>query len=276
MRAVRIEDDSAAQPVEDVPAVSWLLCTHVADEQLRQAMQSCLNQSFTDFELLVVVNGASANDVAARVRLWFGGDSRVRLLITEVRHLTFSLGLGVHCARADLIARMDGDDLSRPDRLKRQVEFMELHPEITVLGSAYDLIDCDGILQQTVLLPTEDSGIRKALFRGNPICHPSVMFRRDAVLAIGGYLGGIYAQDYDLWARLAANPNNRFANLCEVCLSYRTEGAGRARRSRRAYASMAASQFRNFVQSAGFAWGLAALLSTAKAFVYSVPIRPKM
>ncbi len=267
--------DSAEQYEGSAPAVSWLLCTHAANEQLRQAIRSCLNQTFTNFELLVIVNGASANNVAAAARSWSGGDSRVRVITTAVRHLTFSLGLGLHHARAALVARMDGDDLSRPHRLERQVEFMKLHPDVVVLGSAYDLVDSDDLFLETVLPPTENKEIRKALLRGNPLCHPSVMFRRAEVLAAGGYLGDIYAQDYDLWARLAVNPAIRFANLSEVCLSYRAEGMGRARRSRLSYASCAGSQFRNFVRGAGFAWGLAALLTAVKAFVRSAPIRPQ-
>lgn len=83
-------------------------------------------------------------------------------------------------------------------------------------------------------------------------------------MAAGGYLGGIYAQDYDLWTRLAMDPANRFGNLSEVCIGYRVAGVGTARKARGAYASVAASQFRNFVQGEGIVWGGAALLSAMK------------
>ena len=267
---IKLESGEIEKCADTIPTVSWLLCTHVADNQLYQALESCLNQTFTDFELLVVVNGPLAGKVAATVRLWFGADSRLRVWTTDIRHLTFSLALGLHHARADLIARMDSDDMSHPDRLERQVDFMLSHPDVTVLGTAYDLIDSNGLCQNTVLLPTEDNEIRKALLLGNPLCHPSVMFRRAKVLAIGGYLGGIYAQDYDLWVRLAGEGNNRFANLRDVCLSYRSTGIGQARRSRFAYASLATIQLRNFLIGAGFVWGWAALLSIAKLFVRSL------
>jgi len=256
-----------------VPTVSWLLCTHVADEQLYLALRSCLDQTFLDFELLVVANGSLAHEVAATVQVWVGCDSRVRILTTEVKHLIFSLSLGLHHARAELIARMDGDDLSKTYRLARQVAFMRQHPEVTVLGSAYEIIDGEGRPQQKVLLPTGDIGIRNALLRGNPLCHPSVMFRRNVVLDAGGYLGGLHAEDYDLWVRLANEPLNKFANLSEICLSYRSVGVGTARRSRSAYASMAAAQYRNFINGQGFNWAFAALLSTLKAFIRSSPDR---
>jgi glycosyltransferase involved in cell wall biosynthesis len=249
------------------PAVSWLLCTHVADEQLREALASCLAQTYNDFECVVVVNGNNAGSVAETILAWHGADERLRVYTTEVKHLTFSLALGLHHARAPLVARMDGDDIATPDRLARQIEFMQAHPEVVVLGSHYERIDAAGNRLATVSLPTEDAGIRKALLRGNPLCHPSVMFRRDAVLAVGGYLGGIYAQDYDLWARLAVDPRAVFANLPHVCLRYRVIGVGTARKARWAYASMAASQFRNFVAGAGAQWALASVLTAAKAFV---------
>lgn len=252
-----------------IPAVSWLLCTHVGGEQLRLALDSCLDQSFTDYELLVVANGYSSQEVAATVHAWVGHDPRVRIFSTEVRHLIFSLSLGLHHARAPLIARMDSDDLSKIYRLERQVAFMHGHPEVAVLGSAYEMVDAEGRPQKKVLLPTSDVEIRRALLRGNPLCHPSVMFRRKVVLDAGGYLGGLHAEDYDLWVRLFNDPVNQFANLPDVCLSYRNVGVGTARRSRSAYASMAATQFRNFINGRGWPWAFAAARSTLKALIRS-------
>lgn len=257
------------QQESDVPTVSWLLCTHVVNGQLRSALQSCLDQTFVDFELVVVANGPLAEDIAATVREWVGGDSRVRVFTTEVRHLIFSLSLGLHYARAPLVARMDGDDLSNQYRLERQVAFMREHPEVVVLGSAYEVIDCEGRKQKTVLPPKHDDQIRHALLWGNPLCHPSIMFRRKAILNVGGYLGGLHAEDYDLWVRLSVDPLNHFANLEDVCLGYRSIGVGVARRSRFAYATMAAAQFRNFINGQGLVWAMAALLTTLKAFVRS-------
>jgi len=251
--------------MQKIPAVSWLLCTHVLNEQLKHAIQSCIDQTFTDFELLVVANGPNADEIAVAVQSWFGHDARLRIITTDVKYLTFSLTLGLHYARAPLIARMDSDDLSKLDRLEHQVAFMKEHPEIVVLGSAYQLIDADGKQLKKIHLPTGNFEIRKALVWRNPICHPSVIFRRSAVIAAGGYLGGIHAEDYDLWARLIQNPSNHFANLEESFLYYRTVGVGLARGSRISYASVAASQLRNFVQGAGLIWAFSSIFTTFKA-----------
>ena len=121
--------------------------------------------------------------------------------------------------------------------------------------------------------PTSNDQIRRAFLRGNPLCHPSVMFRRKAVLDVGGYLGGLYAEDYDLWVRLSVAPENQFASLDEVCLGYRSVGVGVARRSRFAYATMAAAQLRSFINGQGLVWAVAALFTIVKAFVRSTPVR---
>src|SRR6266705_4952482 len=197
------------------PAVSWLLCTHVADEALRRAIASCLDQSFTDFELLLVANGPQNAHVAATVAGWFGEEPRLRVLSTDFRYLIFSLNLGLHYARGELVARMDSDDLAYHERLARQFEFMQTHPQVAVLGSAYDIIDIAGHALRRVVPPLADADIRRALLRGNPLCHPSVMLRRRVVLNAGGYLGSLDGEDYDLWSRLALDHSLQFANLSE-------------------------------------------------------------
>lgn len=251
------------------PAVSWLLCSHVADVQLDQAIQSCLTQTFDDFELVFVANGPSAVEIAAHVSDRFGADPRVRSFSTSIHHLTFSLSLGLHHCRAPLVARMDGDDLSYPSRLELQVRHMAEWPDVAVLGTAYDLIDAHDQVLKRVSPPRDDAAIRRALVRGNPICHPSVMFRRAVVVEAGGYLGSVHAQDYDLWTRIASRRNCRFANLPDAYVRYRNEGVGVARRSRRAYAAVASAQWRCFVEGAGLQWAGAALLSAAKGFLLS-------
>jgi len=255
---------------EMLPAVSWLLCSNIANEQLRQALNSCLNQTFTDFELLVIANGDMAETVAESVRQWVGDDSRVRVLTTEVRQLPFSLSLGLHHARADLIARMDADDLSKPDRLQLQVNFMRSHPEVSVVGSCYEIIDSSAKVLRTVHLPLEDVSIRRAMRWRNPICHPSVMYRRNVVLTAGGYVGGLQAEDYDLWVRLASDKNLKFANLQDACFFYRAIGVGQTRGARAAYASVVGAQVRAFLMGEGVGWLLGAITTVIKLVTRSL------
>lgn len=251
------------------PKISWLVCAHHSNLQLKAALQSCLDQTFTDFELIVVANGVNANKVVASVHEWYGSDSRVKIFSTPICHLTFSLSLGIHFAKGEFIARMDADDIAYSVRLEKQYQFFINHPDSTVLGSAYDLIDENGLVQETIFPPTGDEQIRKALIYKNPICHPAVMIRKQALVEVGGYLGGLQAEDYDLWLRLSANPNNRFANLKDVCIGYRIAG-GEARGSRLSYSSQGSSQFRYFLMGYGSKWLLASAITFIKIARLSV------
>jgi len=118
-----------------------------------------------------------------------------------------------------------------------------------------------------------DLEIRKELPYLNPMCHPTVMFRRSAVMSAGGYIGMIFAQDYDLWLRLAANPSILFSNLAQVCLGYRAISGGQARKARSAYAGMAASQMYVFLMSCKPRWFLGTLISAAKALSRQFPLK---
>jgi glycosyltransferase involved in cell wall biosynthesis len=255
------------------PKVSWLLCSNVVNDQLRLAIDSCLNQSFEDFELIVVANGDRASEVELAVGMWFPSETRLRIFKTEIRHLSFSLSLGLHYARAELIARMDSDDVSYRHRLSLQVEFMESNPDVVVLGTAYEWIDSLGQKLQSVSPSRSDLEIRDQIPHCNPICHPTVMLRRSAVISVGGYLGHIYAEDYHLWTVLAANSQNKFANLPEVCLGYRAVSAGTARKARSAYAAMAASQLFAALMGCGLQYIFGFFISIAKAVCRPFPAK---
>lgn len=253
------------------PSVSWILCTHVGGSLLYRAIASCLGQTYTDFELILVLNGSNLNSIKEEVMGWdIWSDTRLRVYETEVRHLPFSLSLGLHHARGKYIARMDGDDIAYPHRLQIQVEFMRNNPDISVLGTAFEVIDLLGNPILVVRNPLTDNEIRQAMIFKNPICHPTVMFKRDAVEAAGGYLGGYHSEDYDLWIRLSQYPGIKFANLSRVCLGYRSVGAGAARKSQDAYASMAGSQLRSFLISGKIRWITATLISFIKMALNSL------
>lgn len=247
------------------PSVSWVLCTHRDDRLLHRAIASCLDQTWDDFELLLVVNGPHWTQMLQALTDAYAHDPRVRVVGTAMQLLNFSLNLGLHLARAPLVARMDADDVAHPQRLARQVELMHAQPEIAVLGTGFHLIDEHGLAVQRINVPVADGEIRRALRYRNPMCHPSVMLRRDLVLAVGGYLGGRNAEDYDLWVRLASFNACRFANLEEPLLTYNASSTGQARRSRSAYANMAGTQLREFLLTWDPRWLLGCLLSSGKA-----------
>lgn len=252
-----------ANDVTGIPVVSWLICSNCSNQLLKEALASCLNQTYEDFEIIFVANGPNADEIAWQVNNWFGQDARVRVHATPVNYLNFSLNLGLHYARGTFIARMDADDISYPDRLLYQVGYLTQNSGVSILGSFYDLIDENNAVIGSVKLPIEDEKIRATLTYRNPICHPSVMLRRDILIKSGGYLGGLYAEDYDLWVRLSNIDSINFHNFPKALIGYRTFGSG-ARGTKLAYGTQLSTQVRQFVLGYGVKWLFGALMTFFK------------
>jgi hypothetical protein len=135
---------------------------------------------------------------------------------------------------AEYIARMDADDIARPQRLAVQMAFLESHLDVHVVGSAFELFEENSGEREVVLMPQEDGQIRRKLPFRFCFCHPTVMFRRGTILAAGGYQGSSYCQDVDLWLRLSRDKNIKFANLPDVLLDYRIH-SGQAKGGRESF-----------------------------------------
>jgi len=266
--SLEYEGVQSVNGLDKAPLVSWLLCAHVPSEQLRIAVRSCLDQSFDDFELLLVANGDRALEVVDFINTSFPLESKLRIISTPISYLTFSLSLGLHHANGKFIARMDADDIAYPSRLFSQIEYLNQNPEVTVLGSFYDLINENNQVIGSVSLPIENTSIRSIMKYRNPICHPSVMYRRELVMQYGGYLGGLYAEDYDLWVRLSSNPNIVFHNLPKALIGYRTYGSD-ARGAKLAYASQFGIQLRQYSLGHGISWLLGSLITLVKLKFFS-------
>jgi hypothetical protein len=253
-----------------VPEFDVLICTCRLNAELRRALNSCFEQTLRPTAVVLVVNSVPIGEMEQAflddlARTW----SNLRVLTTHVRGLMHSLALGLEACQAALVARMDDDDIALPHRFERQVSWMRANPQTTILGTWYQRIDEAGCVTRVVRLPTENRLIRRAMLWGNPMCQPSVMFRRQAILDLGGYNGGVHAEDYDLWVRASRRADVQFANLPEVCLSYRDVAVGEARGSRQAYASVLASQLQQLLTGGGLRWAPAAIWTLAKLFFRS-------
>ena len=204
----------------DIPRISVALSVYNDELFLPAAIESILGQNFEDFEFLIVDDG-STDRSGAIIADYARRDPRIRAIHQENRGLIAGLNRLIDEARAPLIARMDGDDISLRDRFGRQVEFLDLNPDHGVLGTGTLDIDEAGTLRpHTDSRPLDHGGIVAALQHGSPICHPSVMMRRDAVRAVGGYRPAYrHCEDYDLWLRLSAH--TRLGNLPERLIQYR-------------------------------------------------------
>lgn len=248
------------------PEVSVIICTNLIDKYFYRALHSIKYQIFTNLEIIIVFNGDDIQSYNSLLATNF--DSRVVIVRANISGVTFSRNLGIHLARAPLIAVMDADDISYPNRINEQVNFLNNNPEISVCGTNYHVIDADDKRIQSIKLPTSDKEIRKSLYFGNPICHPSVMYRRKDIALMGGYASK-YAEDYDLWLRLLDCPDIIFANLPNPLVGYRIPVISQARRSKRVYVEVAGAQLRRFLLTLNPKWLIGSIFSCLKVWIRS-------
>ncbi|MEX0777514.1 MAG: glycosyltransferase [Phycisphaeraceae bacterium] len=203
------------------PRVTVLLPVYNAQRYLAAALGSILAQDFADFEVLAI-NDGSTDASPAILREIAAGDRRIRVIQQANAGLVATLNRGLELARGALVARMDGDDVAMPDRLRRQVAYLEEHPECLAVGGRILLIDADGLplCQMCQQMSHEDIDAFNMQAGGSAINHPSATYRAQAVRQIGGYRAASYpAEDLDLWLRLAEV--GRLANLPQVVTQYR-------------------------------------------------------
>jgi glycosyltransferase involved in cell wall biosynthesis len=183
-----------------VPRISVLIGAYDNGPTLGRAIDSILAQTLADLELIVVDDG-STDDTPALVAAV--GDPRVRSLPLPHMGISRSLNEGLRAARAPFVAVQDADDWSLPERLERQVAVLEERPEVAVVGCRMREVDPGGAeLRARTSFAAGD--VRAALLRFNPIPNTSAAFRREAILALGGYdPRWRYAMEYDLWLRAA-------------------------------------------------------------------------
>jgi O-antigen biosynthesis protein len=227
------------------PRVSVVMSVHNGEKHLKSAVESILTQSFLNYEFVIVDDGST--DTTPSILRSFTDPRIVVLTNRKNLGLTASLNRAIASARGTYIARMDADDLSAPDRFVRQVAFLDHHPNVAVVGSAYYTINDEDTVTGIIDVLTEPAEIRNGLPRQNWFGHGSVMMRRTCLEAVGGYDKRFrYAQDYDLFLRLS----ERFdlANIPAPLYSWRDSAAGISR-SRQAEQQRFADLARNTAMS---------------------------
>jgi glycosyltransferase involved in cell wall biosynthesis len=200
-----------------VPRVTVLMAVYNGEPFLAEAMQSILDQTFTDFEFLIIDDGSTDKTVAVIEGFC---DFRIRLIRnTKNCGLVDSLNLGLELARGEYIVRMDADDISLPLRLERQVDFMDQNPEVGVCGSWLEAFHDTSVAVWSP--PLFDAEIKASLLFESVLYHPTVIIRYSMFPGFLFKYDKEYqnAEDYELWCRLS--PLCRFANIGEVFLKYR-------------------------------------------------------
>ena len=202
------------------PKVSVLMSVCNGERYLREAIESILNQTFQDFECIIIDDG-SADSTNEIIRTY--SDPRIRLVENQKNMgLTKSLNRGIDLCKGEYISRMDGDDISLPLRLEKQVDFMKKHHQTGVVGTRASEIDHEGkITIRKTAHNTYDREMKVQLMFGTCFLHPSVMIRKKILRETGLSYDKSFStsQDYFLWWQLSLL--TKFANLPECLLHYR-------------------------------------------------------
>jgi glycosyltransferase involved in cell wall biosynthesis len=195
------------------------------EKLLPAALSSLRNQTLTDWELVCVDDG-SMDSTPVILANAARQDKRIRIFTTGGSGLVAALNHGLAACRGELVARMDGDDISHPRRLELQAAAMTADPTTGLVACAFRHFPRQQVRMGMRTyedwqnsLDTHDAIIRD-LFVESPFVHPSVMFRKNLVAAVGGYRETGWAEDYDLWLRLAA-AGVRFARLTRPLFFWR-------------------------------------------------------
>ncbi len=202
--------------------ISVVMPVYNSERYLPEALQSILNQTHKNFEFICVNDGST--DKSLEILEEFAKrDARIIIINQPNKGVVSSLNLAISLSKYNYIARMDSDDISHPTRLDRQIKYMNSNKDISILGTAYNYVDVDGMVLNTRKPPQNDSRIKGMLLFGSPLCHPSVMFNK---LLIGQDLyydnDFTHCEDYELWTRLSGKV--KFGNLPDVLLDYRIHG----------------------------------------------------
>ncbi len=207
------------------PVISVVMPAYNAAGTLPAAVGSICAQTWADWELIVVDDG-STDDTTEILATLARTEPRLVLVRQSHRGIVSALHAGLERARGRFVARMDADDLSHPDRLGEQVNYLDRHPEIGLVSCLVefggDARASEGFARHVAWLNSVDTLDAIALnrFVESPVAHPSVMFRREFLLAHGSYCDGPFPEDYELWLRWLER-GVQFAKVSRRLLTWR-------------------------------------------------------
>lgn len=203
------------------PSLSVLMAVCNDKKYLRYSVNSILEQTYTDFEFVIIDDGSS-EDIESIVKEF--SDPRILFKRIKNRGLAGALNYGLELCSGKWIARMDSDDLSVPERFEVQMNYLRKHPHVDVLGSSSVYFDDSGKILFELIPPEDDQRIKELLDLHNPVNHSSVIFSKDKIINAGGYdeKFGVY-EDFELWFRLKDELNFRILKDILVFTRYRKD-----------------------------------------------------
>lgn len=201
------------------PKVTILMPAYNAAKHIRSAIESILEQTYKDFEF-IIVNDCSTDNTLKIIEEYAKKDRRIKIISNkENLRIARTLNTGMKEAKGKYISRMDADDWSYPDRLEKQVKFMEANPKVVISSGNMEI--CNGELKKinTSNFPTSDEDIRKVFLQYNPTVSPAMIWKREVSEEIGGFSINTMSEDYMFFIDMSSQ--GEVANLKDILLKYR-------------------------------------------------------
>mgnify|MGYP000856632615 FL=1 len=216
------------------PRVTVLMPVYNGEKHLKEAIESILNQTFNDFEFLIINDGST--DDSEKIILSYS-DPRIHLFNQENQGLSNTLNKGIKLSSGEFIARMDQDDISLSSRLDEQIKFMDANPDVGICGTYAILINERGEGVGRAVYPSEHEDIKAQLLFSSSVVHPSVVFRKNIFINHNLEYTSGKSEDYDLWVR--AVRVTKLVNINKFLFKYRADSGYSNILQKQAYLSSA-------------------------------------
>lgn len=217
---------------KSISGVSVIMAFKNAERFIDESITSILHQTKQNFELILIDDAST--DMTVKILEQYLGDNRIKIICnSSTKGKSANLNAGIVLASHEYIAILDGDDVAMPERLQKQVDFLDNHPDIAAVGSFVQIIDENGGVIDTRTKPTNPEDIRNKILFYNPLLQPSVMLRKSVLLTVGLY-SEIYAfaQDIDMWFRIVFS-GYKVSNVPEFLIKYRIHSQNTGRNNRK-------------------------------------------
>lgn len=183
------------------PIISVVMSVYNGEKYLKESIRSILNQTFKDFEFIIINDGST--DSTERIIKSFK-DPRIIAVSRHNKGLVASLNQAIRMAKGKYIARQDDDDISLPERLKKELIFMNNHPDCVLVGTAFEVMDENKKNISIEAFPTENNDLKRSMLSVNPFAHGSTLFSRKAAIDCGLYTDKYGpTEDFALWSKMA-------------------------------------------------------------------------
>lgn len=206
------------------PRISVVMPVYNAEQYLKEAVDSILDQTYTDFEL-IAINDGSKDGSAKILDEYAKKDPRVIAVHQENKGLVATLHRAIEMARGEFIARMDGDDVSFPRRFEQQVAVLDANPDVILVAGGFEVIDEDSEFLYREVLPAHDRDLKRRMLLRNPLAHGSVTFRKAILKTVGNYTDEFGpTEDFELWSRMSLA--GKFVALEQTIFRWRVNSTG--------------------------------------------------